>query len=166
MGQTPGPLLSVRLIDPETGWALAEHRLFWTTDAGNQWKDITPRNRSVEEIASVFLNASTGWVLLSDGIDANEEPHFNLAFTNSGGATLGLEWSCIKTNWIGGRIVHLLLDCSSLGIDGEHSFDLDPQRGWASCYPMVLVLAHVNVRTYRSCVSPPDRTKLPAVTPY
>ncbi len=33
---------AMKLLAPGIGWALANHHLFWTTDNGASWKDITP----------------------------------------------------------------------------------------------------------------------------
>jgi len=47
---------SMKLLAPGIGWALANHHLFWTTDNGASWKDITPSKRagSDEHISHVF----------------------------------------------------------------------------------------------------------------
>jgi len=52
----------LKLLTPEVGWAADPQRLFWTTDGGGDWKDITPKKPVVEEeIASAFfLDTSTG----------------------------------------------------------------------------------------------------------
>src|SRR5260370_38773069 len=61
------------LIAPGVGWALQnqsmgqdrDDHLFWTSDDGSTWRDVTPHDPASREIAGVFfLNASRGWVLL------------------------------------------------------------------------------------------------------
>jgi photosystem II stability/assembly factor-like uncharacterized protein len=60
---------SMKLLTPEVGWAATAQKLFWTTNGGAQWKDITPKLKHEEQgISSVFfLDSSTGWVLLRCG---------------------------------------------------------------------------------------------------
>ncbi len=62
------------LVGPGVGWALqyrgagpgSDDRLFWTSDDGANWKDITPQDPASHEIAGVFfLDPSRGWVLLA-----------------------------------------------------------------------------------------------------
>ncbi|HEY6905767.1 MAG TPA: hypothetical protein VI216_15795, partial [Candidatus Acidoferrales bacterium] len=74
----------IQLFTPQVGWALLGGRLFWTTDAGGRWKDITPATTSPEVVASVcFLDTSTGWVLLAGG--DGDQARFDLASTTNAG---------------------------------------------------------------------------------
>jgi hypothetical protein len=98
------------LVAPGVGWALLNqpsgynlhipnHHLFWTSDDGANWKDITPQDPASHEIAGVFfLDASRGWVLLAlkrEPAKNNQEPDnfitdirgFDLASTTDGGAS-------------------------------------------------------------------------------
>lgn len=85
--QPQGTVQSMKLLTPLVGWASTHRRVFWTTDAGVHWKDITPKAGSAEVVASVFfLDTSSGWVLLSDNEPAADLPRFVLASTNSAGA--------------------------------------------------------------------------------
>src|SRR5579871_1936462 len=69
--QQAGRIESMELLAPNVGWAATKSHLFWTADGGAQWKDITPKlNHNRQMVSSVFfLDASTGWVLLSCGDD-------------------------------------------------------------------------------------------------
>ena len=74
----------IQLLTPQVGWAFQGGRLFWTADAGGQWKDITPAAPSSEVIASVcFLDTSTGWVLLAGA--EGDLARFDLASTTNAG---------------------------------------------------------------------------------
>src|SRR5579863_4794734 len=76
---------SMKLLTPEIGWASSGSSLFWTTDNGQHWKDIAPRTKEREEIASVFfLDNFAGWVLLVDEAQA-DKPKFDVAATSDGG---------------------------------------------------------------------------------
>ncbi len=92
--QQPGELESMKLLTPEVGWTATAQRLFWTTNAGGDWKDITPKTSfPEEEIASAFfLDTSRGWVLLSHR--AEPEPRFDLASTTNAGES----WSITRLN--------------------------------------------------------------------
>lgn len=95
------------LVAPGVGWAVLAQgtvhnrsdRVFWTSDDGANWKDITPQDPASHEIAGVFfLDASRGWVLLAlkhEPTKNNQEPDnlitdirgFDLASTTDGGAS-------------------------------------------------------------------------------
>src|SRR5690349_6109620 len=57
----------MHVIAPGVGWVLMPGRLYWTTDGGGQWSDITPKSPCPSEaiVAVFFLDTSNGWVLLS-----------------------------------------------------------------------------------------------------
>lgn len=76
--------LQMQLVTQDVGWTASEHKLFWTTDGGTYWRNITPPNIPSEGIVSVFfVDSSVGWVLLSQ--TTHSEARFDLASTvNSG----------------------------------------------------------------------------------
>ena len=81
-----GRLETMKLLTADVGWTASESHLFWTTDAGHTWKDITPEVDDDDGIASVFfLDTSTGWVLFSRYEEL--QPFFDLASTRDGGKT-------------------------------------------------------------------------------
>src|SRR6266849_4647434 len=80
----------IQMLTPHVGWAFLGGRLFWTTSAGGQWKDITPAAASPEVIASFcFLDTSTGWVLLA-GADG-DNTRFDLASTTNAGESWSIK---------------------------------------------------------------------------
>jgi hypothetical protein len=111
----------MKLLTPEIGWAATRSHLFWTTDAGRKWTDITPRSPSANEIiaAVFFLNASAGWALLA-GSDSYGKTKFDLASTVDSGSNWAL--SQVKTS---GLTPHEAI----LTGDGYMYF-LDSTHGW------------------------------------
>src|ERR1700722_4326096 len=84
--QVAGMLKSAKLLSPEVGWAATSSRIFWTANTGKEWKDITPKTATPEDIASVFfLDTSRGWLLLSVWDKQLARPRFDLASTNDAG---------------------------------------------------------------------------------
>ena len=76
----------MKLLTPKIGWTATGKALYWTTNGGSTWKNITPPSVSFGEITSVFfLNTTQGWVLS----DRNEYKYkeFYMAYTNDSGAT-------------------------------------------------------------------------------
>jgi photosystem II stability/assembly factor-like uncharacterized protein len=125
------------LVAAGTGWIVQnqgigagnDDHLFWTSDDGNNWKDIAPRDPASREIAGVFfLDASRGWVLLAlkrEPPKNNQEPDafitdirgFDLASTTNGGA----DWTIKR------------LDSLPEGVGwlaASEIFFLDPAHGW------------------------------------
>jgi photosystem II stability/assembly factor-like uncharacterized protein len=80
----------MHLLGPGVGWAATSANLFWTTNNGQHWNDITPPRPIPDEgIASVFfLDSSIGWVLLAHYDEPM--PRFDLAYTKDSGATWSL----------------------------------------------------------------------------
>lgn len=124
-GQQAGRIESMKLLTPNVGWAATNKRLFWTTDAGAQWKDVTPPAKEPKRIASVFfLDVANGWVLLAYSAKENpatgiSETLFELASTADSGA-----------NW---SVRHLDVPDPDLsrGLSGEAWLDfVDSRHGW------------------------------------
>lgn len=133
---------SMKLLTPEAGWAATAQKLFWTTNGGSQWKDITPKLKHEEQgIASVFFSvSSTGWVLLrcGDNLFPSRDPS-----TLKSDRDLRRDDTCFEfasttdagQNW---SIVHpKIVDPSQHPEDGS-GFSLgtfldfaDSQHGWA-----------------------------------
>src|SRR5581483_551389 len=109
----------MHMVGPGAGWVASSVSVFWTTDNGQHWKDITPpRAVAGESVASVFfLNASTGWALLTHY--EMPQPRFDLAATQNAGST----WSVSQ--------IHLPGDAKypTLVTEGYLQF-LDANRGW------------------------------------
>jgi photosystem II stability/assembly factor-like uncharacterized protein len=135
-----GNVTGMRLLTANAGWAVSSNQLYWTTDAGIHWKNITPKTNGGSErpgsfstpapgqdIAGVFfLNARQGWVLLccdqaEPGKLAGEtQPQYEMALTTDGGAS----WSVAR--------VKLPRDASIPSEDnngGQIGF-ADAEHGW------------------------------------
>ena len=120
------------LVAPRVGWAVLdqgtglgtsrEDHLFWTSDDGGVWKDITPPDSDSSEIASVFfLDASQGWVVLAvrgeEFIGPSNVSGFDLAATTDGGA----DWT----------VKHVTPPSEGHGWSGRSEiFFLDSNHGW------------------------------------
>jgi photosystem II stability/assembly factor-like uncharacterized protein len=123
-GQQSLVIRSMKLLNAQTGWAATNDRLFWTTNGGAQWMDITPRlAHKWQSLSSVFfLDASTGWVLMRCADRINEvadDTCFEIASTtNSGGS-----WSVVHP-----KIVDPDPE-SGLSENGYINF-ADPLHGW------------------------------------
>lgn len=79
---------SMKLFAPNVGWAATGKGIFWTSDGGTQWKNITPPIPLLTLVKSVFfVNSSTGWALLAGWQKGAGEPQFSLASTTNGGAS-------------------------------------------------------------------------------
>ncbi len=88
---------SMKLLTPEVGWAAANQKLFWTTNGGVQWKDITPKlNHKWQAVSSVFfLNSSIGWVLLNCA-DRESEVADDTCFELASTVNSGESWSIVR----------------------------------------------------------------------
>jgi photosystem II stability/assembly factor-like uncharacterized protein len=132
----------MHLLSPGVGWFGDPHELFWTTDNGQHWKDITPPGvdrtgyGSGSSIGSVFfLDTSTGWVVLNGWEqkkpNAEEKPDqevpsksiVELAFTQDSGTTWLITRPDFHLNLSGG------LEGYSLDGAGDIQFT-DATHGW------------------------------------
>jgi hypothetical protein len=102
-------------VTVDTGWVATGNRLFWTTDAGGTWKDITPPQlprvgTPLKGMSAVlFLDGSKGWVVIhsySEDPDVDTNQIF-IATTNDAGA-----------NWSYRRVS--TPDIDHAGRDGSH----------------------------------------------
>jgi photosystem II stability/assembly factor-like uncharacterized protein len=86
-GTVPFPALQhVYMQDGNNGWGLSQDGVFYTTDGGQHWKDVTPKNGWLaQSIAKgFFLNANTAWLIQPYQSDFNRG---NLYHTHDGGRT-------------------------------------------------------------------------------
>jgi photosystem II stability/assembly factor-like uncharacterized protein len=157
---------SMKLLAPRVGWAATSESLFWTTDGGAHWKDITPRlNHKWQAVSSVyFLDASTGWVLLNCADRRNEkldDTCFEVASTSDGGG-----------NW---SVVHpkIVDPDPESGFSGRSFLDFaDAIHGWMILKISKSVAASSGVmfttedggRTWKGLASPPIADRFHFVT--
>jgi probable HAF family extracellular repeat protein len=122
VAQHSGAVQSMKLQTSQVGWAASENRVFRTNNAGENWKDITPKAESSSEIASVFfLNGHIGWVLFSvrDAI-TNDVARFDLSSTTNGGAS-----------WITTPVRIPNFDSRSNALAGDaRMYFVDSSHGW------------------------------------
>lgn len=75
-------IIDFQPVEPGEGWLLMSSGLYWTSDEGTSWQDITPPVNNAEAIAAVaFTDKSLGRALLGEGTS------HTLAVTADGGAT-------------------------------------------------------------------------------
>ena len=88
--QSPLPRTRIRALDLLTedfGWVLTDTAVLTTSDAGKNWRDITPALKTGSSIDAVFfLDKSRGWVLLSRR-DRQEIASLTISYTLDGGST-------------------------------------------------------------------------------
>lgn len=121
--QTAGQIKSMRLLTADVGWVATERTLFWTTNGGDSWKDITPKagqGQGREIIKSVFfLDSSSGWVLMAYG-GGNGNAQMEVARTSDAGA-----------NWSVAPVIIPNLDARATTLEGDGSIDfIDALDGW------------------------------------
>jgi photosystem II stability/assembly factor-like uncharacterized protein len=111
----------MKLIASGVGWAASGQRLYWTTNGGGEWADVTPKPASAEEIACVFfLDTSRGWALLSSPDKESDVKRFDLAFTSNSGES-----------WLIRPVVIPDLDAKSMTLTGDGRVDFpDALHGW------------------------------------
>jgi photosystem II stability/assembly factor-like uncharacterized protein len=120
-----GGLGAIRLVKANTGWAITGTGILWTSDGGQNWKDITPHKAADENLASAFfLDETHGWILLEHGedivgADLGSDAQFRLASTANGGTNWSIAALAIPHN-IPGR---------GLSMNARISF-ADPLHGW------------------------------------
>lgn len=112
---------NIQLLTPEVGWTFLGNGLFWTTDGGGHWKNISPPAERSKHIASVFfLDTYTGWALIAARNDSSGEPTFELASTTDAGADWSVQPVVIPEH-----------RGTSLGTDGWIDF-VDSSHGWVN----------------------------------
>jgi photosystem II stability/assembly factor-like uncharacterized protein len=118
---------NMKLLTENTGWALMNGHLYWTTDFGQDWRDITPpaaaSPRGSEQIADVFfLDISNGWALLRVPASGGEygDWRFDIASTSNA----GIAWSVVPV-----AIPNWNPRAYSLGGSGTIDF-VDTMHGW------------------------------------
>jgi len=93
--QVAGHIESMKLLTTDIGWAATRNKLFWTTDGGASWKDITPNTARGRTITSAtFSDQSHGWVLLAHRRGDDPQTGFGKSlFELARTADAGTSWS-------------------------------------------------------------------------
>src|SRR5579862_907725 len=125
-----------QLLTPTTGWYRLDHRLFYTTDSGAHWSDISPvpngRNNpgNFGTIAVHFRDPRTAWALIVTYTDpppnCDESYSFDIASTTDAGAHWSRRIIPIPPKTHKGFHV-----CPSFSGQGEIFF-LDSHHGWVN----------------------------------
>jgi hypothetical protein len=58
----------MKLLSPDTGWLTSVGHLYWTTDGGDHWTDITPIPPEIPQPnlgGVLFRDVSEGWAVVS-----------------------------------------------------------------------------------------------------
>ncbi len=107
-----------QLLSADQGWLLLNNRLYWSSDGGVSWKDITPSYSASATIVDVnFLDTSYGWVFMT--YTSGEDPVYVIARTSNSGVT----WQTgIISLFSSGEVAAVAEDVNS--------FWLDSQTGW------------------------------------
>ncbi|NWG07050.1 MAG: DUF1906 domain-containing protein [Chloroflexi bacterium] len=72
------------MLGADTGWVLLDQKIFWTSDGGQAWKDVSPTLPSGAVVQDVyFADSEAGWVLFSMP-DPAGGARFHLARTADG----------------------------------------------------------------------------------
>jgi photosystem II stability/assembly factor-like uncharacterized protein len=77
---------TMRLLAPATGWALGNGRLFWTTDNGEHWTNITPERPGAKIADVLFRDVVNGWVVLESSSE-HDMIRVEIATTSDGGSS-------------------------------------------------------------------------------
>jgi photosystem II stability/assembly factor-like uncharacterized protein len=116
---SPYPLVgssSMHMINASTGWAAGSgtDRILRTTDGGDHWNDVTPKNARLGNWATFFLDANNAWLAssLQPGSPTND---FGVEiYRTSDGGTTWLRVGTASAGW---------------GFPAALAF-VDRQRGW------------------------------------
>ena len=122
----------MKLLTSDVGWAATNKNLFWTTDGGAKWKDITPKvNHKRQMLSSIFfLDSSTGWAVIACGDDRDamtDDVCFEVAST----ADAGENWSIVHPKIVD-PVPNSVVTEDGQGFSGATFLDFaDSQHGWA-----------------------------------
>lgn len=119
--QKPISLDRFDMLTADSGWVLLDQQLFWTSDAGQTWKQVGPSVPSGGVVRDVeFLEPDTGWILWTTA-NADGSSAFQLSSTTDHGRT----WTT--------RVLSLFEpgETASYAEKAQMSW-FDAQRGWIS----------------------------------
>src|SRR5688572_15289486 len=109
------------MITESSGWVLIDRQLFWTSDAGQTWTEISPSIQTDAFVEDVqFIDSKQGW-LLSITPDSNGGALFQLSQTNDG----GISWKTRALSLFESGEIASYAEKAEMGW-------LDSQTGWIS----------------------------------
>ena len=113
----PAPIDGFQLLEDGQGWVLLGNQLFWSTDAGRSWSDITPVG--AETIRAVYFSDTQNGFLVDQEITTDGLITYTLRYTSD----LGSSWSPRPLD-------SLSLYDPSASAEAVHIHFLDSTTGW------------------------------------
>jgi hypothetical protein len=103
------------------GWVLMDNHLYWTSDEGASWSDITPPVPSNSRIYDVnFIDSESGWVLWNES-------------NGDGSQTLSISHTSDQgRNWIDTSVRTFTVYDPDANLETASIFWLDANTGWIS----------------------------------
>ena len=163
-----GVVTNMKLMAPNVGWAERAGRLYWTTDNGTHWKDITPPGDG-RRASIFFLNPSTGWITINHTEPKPDEFESDIAATTDAGETWSRTTISLPPKEYG------ISDMPYTGGAGTVAF-ADPMHGWMTVgfggetpnsWSSFLLVTSDSGRTWSRAANAPElsETQLLLVTP-
>ena len=112
----PGTLKDFQYISPDNGWVQVENQLYFTTDNGTSWKNITPTGNGLLRSA-LFLNENQGFVITTKY--TNSYSQHKLGYTENSGQ-----------DWTFHNIVNYSVSSPNYYVEAVSPFFLNEQIGW------------------------------------
>lgn len=130
--QQVSPLTSMKLLTTTTGWVATGEKLFWTTNNGTHWKEITPLTKHKHQLLSsvFFLNDHAGWALIKCGDDTSpavDDVCFEFARTLDAGES----WSLTRPTIVDPVPARVVTDDGQGFSDTTFLDFVDTLHGWA-----------------------------------
>lgn len=76
----------MKVLRPGQGYVVLANRLLWTANNGKTWSDITPQTSAMDNLdGALFLNSSTGWIVLSRPDASVDRTVVTIGFTSDRG---------------------------------------------------------------------------------
>lgn len=111
------PIIDFQLVAENNGWVWIGRQLFWTSDSGAEWTEITPDNAN--QIRDIyFIDTQTGF-LVSQQLTYKQDIEYTLFITQNQGDT-----------WRESRIVSYPVRDPRAITQNISSFFLNPLSGW------------------------------------
>ena len=112
---------AIHLIAPGMGWAILDQHLFWTSDDGTAWQEITPSDHAYTAVdGAFFLDESHGWAAVRAPLGAGDSTvELFMASTSDAGRS----WSYQLIDGSGDSHLQLYAGSSSI-------YFVDTLHGW------------------------------------